>query len=98
MADASANRDVEIIREKQRFKKYWVTETSRKRGKPYFIHKASGIKCWPEDWKQVVDGVHPTSRYLTDMGSEKWSELTTHESRKGQVQRVVTLTFFVNPV
>ena len=59
MADASANRDVESIREKQRFKKYWVTGTSRKTGKSYFIHKESGIKCWPSDWKQVCDGVHP---------------------------------------
>ena len=59
MADASANRDVESIREKQRFKKYWGTGTSRNTGKPYLIHKASGISCFPNDWKQVCDGVHP---------------------------------------
>lgn len=82
MADSSAagggGVDVKQIREKQlqalidkfqkrdNFKQFWTSYRS-KSGALYFQHNASGMSCWPADFRQVCQGTHSECRIPAHM-------------------------------
>ncbi len=58
--EKQAKKTRELFMEQENFKQYWEAHKSRTNGEMYCLHKASGVKCWFPEFRQVCNGMHET--------------------------------------